>query len=35
MKGDVPTVTEGRILGHEGVGVDRGGRTGGVEFQAR
>jgi alcohol dehydrogenase len=21
MKGDVPTVTEGRILGHEGVGI--------------
>jgi alcohol dehydrogenase len=28
LKGDVPEVTEGRILGHEAVGTRRGGRRG-------
>jgi alcohol dehydrogenase len=34
MKGDVPTVTDGRILGHEGIGIVEETGTGVADFQA-
>src|ERR1700682_1748197 len=35
LKGDLPSVTEGRILGHEGIGVVEQVGTGGSEFHVR
>ena len=34
MKGDVPTVTDGRILGHEGIGIVEEAGTGVADFKA-
>jgi alcohol dehydrogenase len=34
LKGDVPTVTEGRVLGHEGVGIVEEVGTGVTRFRA-